>query len=140
MPLDLPPIVGIASVIDGDTIEIHDTRIRLFGIDAPESRQICLLNDKPYMCGQKSANYLDTMIAGKTVKCVPKTYDRYQRIVAHCFVGEIDIQAEMVKSGQALAFIKYSKQYVAEQNQAWERKSGIWQSVFEMPWDWRKHK
>lgn len=46
-------IVGVASVIDGDTIEIHGSRIRLFGIDAPESRQACMLEAKPWNAGRR---------------------------------------------------------------------------------------
>lgn len=140
--MDLPPpIIGIASVIDGDTIDIHGSRIRLFGIDAPESRQICQDNTGAnYMCGNKAANCLDAMLRDKSVRCEPKTLDRYQRIVAHCFIGSKDIQSEMVRAGQAVAFTKYSKEYVDAQNTAWAAKSGIWQGVFELPWDWRKHK
>jgi len=39
--------VAAASVIDGDTIEVHGQRIRIHGIDAPESRQLCRLDGKP---------------------------------------------------------------------------------------------
>jgi endonuclease YncB( thermonuclease family) len=52
-------LVGQASVIDGDTIEIHGTRIRLWGIDAPESTQLCRNDDSDlYQCGRSAANAL----------------------------------------------------------------------------------
>lgn len=61
---------GRPSVIDGDTLEIHGTRIRLFGIDAPESSQLCRGDDSlPYRCGAKAANELDSFIAGRPVSC-----------------------------------------------------------------------
>ena len=57
-------LTGQASVIDGDTIEIHGTRIRLWGIDAPESTQLCRGDDSlQYRCGAKAANDLDGFIA-----------------------------------------------------------------------------
>src|SRR6478736_3117053 len=69
---------GQASVIDGDTLEIHGTRIRLWGIDAPESSQLCR-NDESlqYRCGAKSANELDVFIARRPVDCSPVSLDRY---------------------------------------------------------------
>jgi endonuclease YncB( thermonuclease family) len=140
MPLDLPPpIIGIASVIDGDTIEIHGNRIRLNGIDAPESRQLCKnASGADYRCGQQSALYLANLTRNKTVNCVPTGRDRYMRILARCNVGPIDLQAHMVQSGHALAFVRYSRQYVAQERIAESARAGIWQGAFEMPWDWRK--
>ncbi len=59
----LADMAGIAKVIDGDTLEIHDQRIRLHGIDAPESRQLCYLDGKPWQCGKDAANTLADKIA-----------------------------------------------------------------------------
>ena len=54
----LADVAGVASVIDGDTLEIHGQRIRLHGIDAPESRQLCRLDGKPWQCEKDAANNL----------------------------------------------------------------------------------
>ncbi len=59
----LADVAGVASVIDGDTIEVHGQRIRLHGIDAPESRQLCRLDGKPWQCGKDAANALADKIA-----------------------------------------------------------------------------
>ena len=66
-------LIGQASVIDGDTLEIHGTRIRLWGIDAPESTQVCRGEDSlQYRCGAQAANDLDAFIARRPVTCVPQ--------------------------------------------------------------------
>ena len=64
-------IIGRASVIDGDTIEIHGHRIRLWGIDAPESCQTCPKGGTDWRCGQQAALALDAHLAGHTVACAP---------------------------------------------------------------------
>jgi hypothetical protein len=75
--------VGQASVIDGDTLEIHGTRIRLWGVSAPESSQLCRGDDSSqYRCGAEAANDLDAFIARRPVNCVPLSLDPYGRTVA----------------------------------------------------------
>ena len=112
---ELPgPIIGRASVIDGDTIEIRGQRIRLFGIDAPESRQTCTdPKGVSYRCGQRAAQALDYRISDSPVTCEPKDRDRYGRIVAVCRAYGEDLSAWMTGLGWALAFRRYSAQYIA---------------------------
>src|SRR5246127_1725055 len=81
-------LAGQASVIDGDTLEIHGTRIRLWGIDAPESTQLCRGEDSSqFRCGAKAANDLDAFIARRPVSCMPMNLDQYGRTVATCSAG-----------------------------------------------------
>lgn len=83
IPAFAEDVVGQASVIDGDTLEIHGTRIRLWGIDAPESSQLSRDEDSlPYGCGAEAANELDSFIAGRPVSCEPVGRDVYGRTVA----------------------------------------------------------
>ena len=96
----LTPIQGTATVIDGDTIEIHGKRIRLDAIDAPESSQLCLdAASKRYRCGQKSAFALADMIGRSVVSCEPKGRDRYKRTIAICFKGATNLNGWMVTQG-----------------------------------------
>ncbi len=86
-------LVGQASIVDGDTLDIHGTRIRLWGVDAPESSQLCRGADSdPYRCGAKAANDLDSFIARRPVNCMPVAEDQYGRTVATCSVGGADIR------------------------------------------------
>lgn len=134
-----PSYVGVASVIDGDTIEIHGERFRLFGIDAPESKQLCKsAAGKSYRCGQVAANALSDLIGRKTVTCEKKDIDRYRRIVAVCSVNGRDLGADLVARGLAVAYVKYSKSYVPQQTKARKAHLGLWAGAFEMPWDWRR--
>jgi endonuclease YncB( thermonuclease family) len=90
-------VIGIASVVDGDTIDIHGERIRLAGIDAPETSQLCEdASGRPYRRGQRAALALADRISRKTVRCEGKTRDRHGRLVAVCYLGEEDLDAWMV--------------------------------------------
>jgi len=92
--------VGQASVIDGDTLEIHGTRIRLWGVDAPESSQLCRGADSNlYRCGASAANDLD--IARRPVNCTPISEDQYGRSVATCSGGGTDLGEWLVRNGLA---------------------------------------
>lgn len=136
-------IAGRASVIDGDTIEIHGNRIRLEGIDAPESSQLCQdAAGRRYRCGQSAAMYLDGMIAGKPVSCAVSSHDRYGRAVAECFISvdgkSTSLNAQMVYGGQAIAYRRYSREYVDEEDAARAARLGLWTGTFEEPEAWRR--
>ena len=131
-------IVGRASIIDGDTIDIGGTRIRLHGIDAPEGSQTCQdRRGAQYPCGQEATRELTGMIRGKTVNCDVLDRDQYGRSVSACSVGSVDINASLVSSGWALAYRQYSTAYVDEELAAKVSGSGMWQGKFMPPWDWR---
>jgi endonuclease YncB( thermonuclease family) len=130
-------VTGVASVVDGDTIEIHSQRIRLHGIDAPESSQLCELDGRPWRCGQTAANALADHIGRRTVMCEPKDRDRYGRLVAVCSVAGENLSAWMVLEGWAVAYRRYSQDYVADEDAARRAKRGIWRSTFTLPWEWR---
>jgi endonuclease YncB( thermonuclease family) len=132
-------ITGQASVIDGDTLEIHGTRIRLWGIDAPESSQLCRGEDSlPYRCGAKAANELDAFIAHRPVSCVPASRDVYGRTVATCSVDSVDLGDWLVRTGLAFDWPRYSKgKYADAQRDAEHAGRGIWAGSYVAPWLYR---
>lgn len=141
-PSDAPAtgvaIVGVASVIDGDTIDVHGARIRLNGIDAPESGQRCQdAQGTDWRCGQQAALALSDHIGRRSVTCRQTDMDRYGRVVADCFSGGENLNRWMVSAGWAVAYRQYSTAYVAAEDGARGSGRGIWQGRFEMPWDWR---
>ncbi|MCJ2135607.1 thermonuclease family protein [Methylobacterium sp. J-026] len=135
------PITGRASVTDGDTVVIRDVRIRLHGIDAPESAQSC--NDaagKSYRCGQRAAFALADWIGEAPITCEPRDTDRYGRTVAVCRKGGEDLNAWMVREGHAIAYRRYSSDYVLLETEARAAKRGIWAGAFDEPAEWRRGK
>src|ERR1700687_1796927 len=131
--------IGRASVIDGDTLEIHGSRIRLWGIDAPESSQLCRGEDSlQYRCGAKAANDLDAFIAGRPVNCLPISLDRYGRTLATCLVGGADLGDWLVRNGFALDWPQYSKRkYDDAQREAEHAGRGMWAGSYVKPWLYR---
>lgn len=127
------PIYGIAVAGDGDSLTIRGERIRLFGIDAPEFDQACTRAGKQWACGQEAANQLAKLVTGKEVRCVPAGEDAYGRTVARCSAGAVDVNGAMVAQGFAIAFRKYSADYVAAENSARSAKRGMWAGSFELP-------
>ena len=135
------PITGRASVTDGDTVVIRNVRIRLHGIDVPESAQVCEdANSQEYRCGQAAAIALSDHIGEANISCEPRDTDRYGRTVAVCRKGTEDLNAWMVTQGHAMAFQRYSKEHVRQENEARTHKRGIWVGTFEDPSDWRRRK
>jgi endonuclease YncB( thermonuclease family) len=131
-------LAGVASVIDGDTLEVRGTRVRLFGIDAPESRQTCTLDDRSYRCGQQAALALADKIGRRPVTCARRDTDRYGRLVAVCRLGRVDLNGWLVREGWALAYRAYSTAYADEEAAAQRARRGLWRGSFTPPWEWRK--
>jgi endonuclease YncB( thermonuclease family) len=132
-------LTGQASIINGDTLEIHGTRIRLWGIDAPESTQLCRGEDsEQYKCGAQAANDLDAFIARCPVSCLPISLDRYGRTVATCLVGGVDLGDWLVRNGLALDWPEYSKRkYDDTQREAEQAGRGMWKGSYVEPWLYR---
>ncbi|MET4041854.1 endonuclease YncB(thermonuclease family) [Bradyrhizobium sp. RT6a] len=132
-------LAGRASIIDGDTLEIHGQRIRLWGIDAPERDQLCPGYDSlQYRCGSIAANELDRFINSRPVACTPIEADRYGRTVASCSVGGVDVAEWLVSNGHALDWPRYSKgKYSQAEKEAEKWLRGIWAGSFAAPWKYR---
>lgn len=130
-------IAGIASVIDGDTIDVAGTRIRLHAIDAPEARQRCSIRGMMYSCGQDSTSYLKQTLEMHVVECTVRDIDRYGRAIAVCYVGDLDVGEIMVASGWALAYRRYDDVYVPAETTAKGAKIGLWRGEFIEPARWR---
>ena len=132
-------ISGVPSITDGDTIKILNKRIRFHGIDTPEKQQICIKDSKEYSCGKEATNALKKKIGGNSVTCkVQDKLDRYKRYIGVCFLGDVDLNEWMVKNGYAVAYRRYSKDYVEDENYAKKKKIGLWSGSFIHPEKWRK--
>ena len=125
-------------VIDGDTIHIGKLKYRFFGIDAPEIKQICEKDNTKIQCGVIAKSVLKNKIADKIPECIVKDKDRYQRLVAECFIGKDSLSRFMVREGYAVAYTQYSKDFIEDEKYAKENKLGIWSMNFQMPSEYRK--
>ena len=139
-PLASAEITGQPRVIDGDTLAIDGQRIRLSGIDAPERRQPCFHDGQPWRCGEDAAKALARKIDRRPVTCEERDRDRYGRTIAICYAGGEDLNAWMVEQGWAMAYRRYSLDYVEEEADAQQSRRGLWQGEFMPPWEWRKMK
>ena len=131
-------IVGPAVILDGDTIRIGQTRIRFLGIDAPETDQSCLDQaGKHWLCGIAARDAVSRFIAARPVRCEGSSLDVYGRVLATCWVATENINRWLVHEGLALAYVKYSREFVEEEKAARDARRGMWAGAFIAPWDWR---
>ncbi len=132
-------LAGKAKVIDGDSLRLTGTEIRLYGIDAPEARQVCTArNGSPYSCGHEAARALRRLVAGGDIVCAVETLDRYGRSVSVCKAGRANLNLEMVKSGWAVAYRSHSLDFTDAEDEARKARRGLWQGLFDRPSVWRK--
>jgi endonuclease YncB( thermonuclease family) len=131
-------VSGRARVTDGDSLEIGSVSIRLWGVDAPEGRQSCTRGGRDWDCGNEAARQLRSLIGGRAVVCEQRDVDDYGRVVAVCRSGATDLAAEMARSGLAVAYRRYSGDYVDEENEARRAERGLWAGEFARPEDYRR--
>jgi endonuclease YncB( thermonuclease family) len=132
-------LVGkVVAVTDGDTIKIlvgtDQVKVRLAGIDAPESKQ-------PF--GTRAKQALSEKIFGQEVPVEAQGKDRYGRTLGTIFVGTRNINVEMVQEGMAWQFVKYDKSKSLAEAEAAARKAkrGLWADPNPVaPWEWRVEK
>ena len=148
--LNSTEIYGVPKIIDGDTVHINTNKIRLEGIDAPEIKQKCKKPflkvsaiigfefNKNYSCGVVAKMKLIGKINNSKIKCISASKDRYKRYLATCYKDKINLNKWMVRSGNAVAYKRYSKDYVRDEEYAKENKLGMWQGSFLIPEKWRK--
>ena len=143
-------ITGTPKIIDGDTLNINGHKIRFEGIDAPEIKQQCKKDylkvssiigftlRKNYYCGITSKKKLEQKIKNSKIKCISLSKDRYKRYLATCYKDKINLNKWMVRNGYAVAYKRYSKQYLNDEKYAKENERGIWKGSFLRPEKWRK--
>jgi endonuclease YncB( thermonuclease family) len=130
-------IEGKAEVIDGDSLRVAGTEVRLFGVDAPEYAQTCFDNGAAVPCGAMAKDALEGLIGGGVLVCVSYDTDAFGRAVARCRTSGVDVGDALVSSGWATAFRRYSDEYVAAEARARASRTGIWQWDFQSPEDFR---
>ncbi|QUS38082.1 thermonuclease family protein [Tardiphaga alba] len=129
---------GQLQIVDGDTIYLGVEKIRLQGIDAPETEQMCLdISGRSFACGLDAKSALARRFEGRLWSCRASGTDRYRRTLATCFVDGEDVGQWLVREGWALAFRRYSNAYLADEDDARSAKRGLWSGAFIAPWDWR---
>jgi endonuclease YncB( thermonuclease family) len=132
-------ITGRPRVVDAGTIEMHSTRIRLYGIDAPDVTQLCQTSrGLPYRCGKRAALALADKIEGRTTSCQQKAAEGDHSIVAVCWMAAENMNAWMVLVGWAVARRPVSADYIPHEETAKKLKRGLWAGTFVMPGEWRR--
>jgi endonuclease YncB( thermonuclease family) len=129
---------GMATAKDGDSLMVGETEVRLFGVDAPEFDQTCTRNKQAWSCGAAAAEQLMFLVTGKDVECVSMGIDDHKRTLGRCTVRGTDVNEAMVASGYAVAYRRYSSDYVAAEEAAKAAKLGLWAGSFEAPEQYRR--
>jgi endonuclease YncB( thermonuclease family) len=132
-------VTGSARVVDGDTFSVGSERVRLWGVDAPEGRQVCQnAQSQSYACGDAARDQLVSLIGGRAVRCEVRDRDPYGRAVSRCQAGSTDLGEAMVLAGWAVDYVQFSRgTYASAEAEARRAGRGLWAGRFETPSTWR---
>lgn len=135
---DLPSFISPVTVLTADTLDVQGYKIKLYGVAAPDIRQMCAdRNGSSYNCGQQAALWLSSWLTTNPVTChVMKEYEN-GNMVAACSLGQYDLGAAIINAGWAVAEPKTGEIYAPYEENARQKRDGLWQGNFYMPWDWK---
>lgn len=132
-------IAGKARVVDGDTLDVGNQRVHLFGIDAPELSQVCKFADRYWDCGHRARDSLAKYVEGGTITCRSRGPQSKVLVSAVCYKNAVsDLGAYQIDQGMAVAETEFSEDYVDGEQVAQKNLKGIWSSTFDLPWLYRK--
>jgi endonuclease YncB( thermonuclease family) len=136
----LAEIIGTPRIIDGRTLEVAGQRVTLFGIDAPDSDQVCQHGGRDYQCGKVARAALWDLVAGLDVSCTPEAEGPAPNggIAATCTAGGFSLNENMVYTGWALADRDATDRYAVIEAEAKKARRGLWKGEFVPPWKWRE--
>lgn len=127
-------LTGPTRIVDGDTLLVAGRRVRLARMDAPELDQVCRREDHDYPCGVVAREALRALLAGREPSCTIEGHDRYGRDLGRCSVAGLDLGADLVRRGLAVAY----GGYVFEEQVARAARAGLWAGSFDSPDAWRR--
>lgn len=128
-------------VIDGDTLEVDGEKIRLYGIDAPEAGQKCATpGGGTWPCGRDAISLVERLISGADVYCDNRGSDDFERTLAVCTVGGVELNRALVEAGLAWSFRRYANDYDDAEDVAHAGGVGIWRADTEPAWQYRAHR
>jgi endonuclease YncB( thermonuclease family) len=131
-------VSGFARAVDGDTLEVGGVRVRLHGVDAPESAQDCTdARGRTYACGRAASRRLAGLVRFRRVSCASRGADDYGRVLGACTAGGRDLGGVMVREGHAWAFTRFSDAYVPEEREARAAGRGEFAGANAPPWEYR---
>lgn len=138
-------ITGLATVLDGDTLKIGDTRVVLFGVDAPETGQSCQIFGRSWPCGERAKIWLTKYVGETPVRCLPRDGDPYDdrigAVKAMCFNAETwNLSAAMLTAGLAVANLEDGDWFKLGNVAARMNRKGVWAGKFILPSEWRAGK
>lgn len=130
---------GRIDVVDGDTIRVAGRTVRLHGLDAPEQEQSCeRAQGAHWACGAWVTGRVQDAFEGRKARCEAVDIDRYERIVARCEVGGLDMGRWLVSEGLAFAYRKYSMAYDLDEKRAAVNDRGLHASRVQSPAQFRR--
>ena len=138
-------IQGDIRIIDADTVKIGQEKIRLLGVDAPETSQTCSCGGEKVECGEQATSALKDFVGTDKIYCKGDKRDRYGRTIGECFIrrngAEISLNQWLVANGYAVAYTQYSKKFADDEARAKAEKRGFWAcEYFQNPAEYRHGK